>query len=678
MKKWIVSELDKTKAAEASKKYGLPLFTAMLLTVRGITEPEDIQRFFSDDAELYDPFLIKDMDRAVKRIKQAVTSYEKICVYGDYDCDGITSTAIVYSYLESVCANVMYYIPDRDEEGYGMNINAVDKLKSDGVKLILTVDNGISAIDEISYADSLGIDVVVTDHHKPLDILPKAVAVVNPHRNDDTSPFHDYCGAGIALKLVIALENNQTAALENYSELAALGTVADIVPLVDENRMIVKLGMKNMQNTERVGISAMIETASISKINSGALGYRFAPRINASGRLGSAYDALSLLLTENEDEAYKTAGLLNSLNSERQSIELEIYERIEESLRKSQDIINDRITVISSEGWHPGVIGIVSSKITEKYGKPTLIISETPGICKGSGRSISGFSLVDAIFACSKYLEKFGGHPMAVGFSIKRENINDFRKAINDYAYKLDKMPLASIKLDCNLNCEAIKPDMVYQLRMFEPFGCGNPKPIFGIKNMRLEKITPVGNGNHLKLSVTRGKARLTLMKFSSSREEFTYFEGDILDFAVSLDVSVYMGKEELSFTVKDIKLSDFDNERAMYDIQLYEAYKNGKNIGKLDEGRLPERSEFAALYRYIRKADRGIYSLDSLCTRIFPKSHDVFKLLIILDIMKELYLINYTRECDIINVTLRDVDGKVDINASRILRKLKEDVKNA
>lgn len=677
MKKWTVSELDKNKVRELSTKYGLPVFTSMLLTIRGICEPDEIEKFLSSGNELSDPFEIKDMDKAAERIKQAVVGYEKICVYGDYDCDGVTSTAILYSYLESVCADVIYYIPMRESEGYGMNKGAVEKLHKEGVKLIVTVDNGISAIDEISYANSLGIDVVVTDHHKPQDILPNAVAVVDPHRNDDTSSFHDYSGAGLALKLITALEGENFTALENYSDLAALGTVADLVPVNGENRDIIKAGMINIENTERIGISALIEKADVGKISSGTIGFRLAPRINAAGRLGSPYDALTLFLTEDDEAAEEKADLLSNLNSQRQSIETKIYEQIEEKLRENPSLTNDRIIVVSSEGWHAGVIGIVSSKVTEKYGKPSIIISEDDNICKASGRSISGFSLVDAVFACSKYLDKFGGHPMAVGFSLKRENIDDFRKAINDYANKFERMPLAALKLDCNLNPDTITTDMVHQLQMFEPFGYGNPKPVFGLNNMLLEKIIPVGSAKHLKLAITRGRARLNIMKFSTTLEQFPYSEGDTLDFAVGLDINLYQGKEYLSFSVKDIKLSGFDTEKAMYEIQDYEMYNNGIIPNNLAD-KIPTRDEFAVVYRYLRRNLKQIYSLDALCMKLMCPSIGIFKLLNILDIMNELYLISYRREADMIYINPCEVNGKVDLNASKILRKLKEDIKNA
>ncbi len=678
MKKWTVSELDKNKVRELTKNYGLPVFTSMLLAIRNITKREEIEKFFSAQNELSDPFLIKDMDKAVKRIKKAVVSYEKICVYGDYDCDGVTSTAILYSYLESVFANVMYYIPDRNAEGYGMNKGAVDKLHSEGVGLIITVDNGISAIDEINYASTLGIDVVVTDHHKPQDILPKAVAVVNPHRTDDDSPFEDFSGAGIALKLAIALEGDSFSIMENYADLAAIGTVADLVPINGENRDIVKAGIFHIENTERPGITGLIEEAGISKVNAGTIGFRLAPRINASGRLGTPYDALTMFLTEDDETAEQKAALLGKLNAERQSIEANIYQQIITQLEENPRLTYDRVLVVSSKGWNAGVIGIVSSKVTEKYGKPSIIISEDGEVCKASGRSVSGFSLVDAVFACSEYLEKFGGHPMAVGFSIKQENIDTFRKAINDYANALDKMPLAAVKLDCNLNPDTIVTDMVHQLQNFEPFGYGNPKPVFGLNGMKLDKIVPLSGGKHLKLAVSRGNARLNLLKFSTAPDEFPYLEGDTLDFAVNIDINVYQGRESLSFTVKDIKLSGFDTEGTMYKIQDYEKYKSGVTPSGFNDDFYPSRNEFAAVYLYLKKNPRPMYSPDSLLTRTGCPSIDAFKLLMILDIMKELYLIDYGRDADCLTINIRDVNGKVDLNASQIYRKLKEDIKNA
>ena len=675
MKKWSVSELDKDMVRKLSSAYGIPVFTAMLLTIRNITSREDIESFFSQSGELDDPFLIKDMDKAVERIKKAIYDNEKICIYGDYDCDGVTSTAILYHYLESCAAEVMYYIPDRNEEGYGMNMAAVDKLSDMDVGLIITVDNGISAIDEISHAKELGMDVVVTDHHKPLEILPAAAAVVNPHRTDETYHFTDYSGAGLALKLVYALDEQNYFIIENYAEIAAIGTVADIVPLTGENRTIVKNGLMCLKNTERVGLSKLIEKAAVQEITSGAIGFKLGPRINAAGRLGSPYDAMRLFLTEDDDIAEEKAELLCELNSRRQSIESKIISDIDEQIRMDPTITEKRIIVLASENWNAGVIGIVSSRITEKYGKPSIIISIDDNICKGSGRSVSGFSLVDSIFACSEHLVKYGGHPMAVGFSIKKENIPAFSKALNDYANKSDYMPLYTINLDCRLNPEKIVLNMVEQLRSFEPFGCKNPKPIFGLEGMKLDRITPVGGGKHLKLTVSRGSAKLDLMYFSLTPGEFPYSEGEKLDFAVNIDKNVYMGKESLSFNIKDVKLNRYDIEASMRQLQDYELYKNGIFV-KDKHSRFPAREEFAAVYRYLKSRDLGRYSLDVLSHSL--NDIDIFKLMIILDIMQDLHFIEYSRDSDILFVRMCEVKGKTDLSSSDVYRKLEEEIKNA
>ncbi len=674
MRKWIKSELDKNMVRELSKKYNLPVFTAMLLCIRGITEKEQIEDYLNMSIKLSDPFDIKDMDKAVERIVDAIRNGERICVYGDYDCDGVTATAILYSYLNSLFADVIYYIPDRNSEGYGMNVKAIDELKKKGVSLIITVDNGISAIDEIFYAGKLGIDVVVTDHHKPQDILPNAVAVVDPHRSDDDSGFEDYCGAGLALKLAIAMEGDSIIVMENYSDLAAIGTIADLVPLKGENRTIVRAGLMNIENDTRYGISMLVEKAKIENVNAGNIAFKIAPRINAAGRLGSPYDASKLLLTEDEDVAEELADKLSELNSKRQAIENKIYEDICSILQNDPELTYDRVIVVSSENWNAGVIGIVSSKITEKFGKPSIIISESDDICKGSGRSVSGFSLVDAIFACSDYLEKFGGHPMAAGLSIKKEKIYDFRKAINDYADKLENMPMLSVKLDCNLNPDTIVTDMVHQLRDFEPFGYGNPKPVFGLTNMHLDKIIPLSGGKHIKLAVSRGKSHLNLVKFSTTPDEFPYPEGSMLDFAVGLDINIYQQKEYLSFSIKDIKLSDFDVEKAMLEMQLYDQYRRGiLNKGILDK--YPTREEFAAVYLYIKRDPRPVYAVDVMLSEIRLKSLGAFKLLIILDIMKELELIICSRDCDIFTIRLPEVSKKVDLGTSEVYTKLKEDI---
>lgn len=675
MKEWVISENNKTKAKELASLCNIPTFLAMLLYARGIDTPEKIESFLSEDAELSDPMLIKDMDIACERIKKAVMAYEKICVYGDYDCDGVTATAILFSYLESVCANVMYYIPTREDDGYGLNKNAIDKLKSSGVSLIVTVDNGIAAIDEVDYANSLGIDTVITDHHKPLNILPKAIAVVDPHRDDCNSPYKMYCGAGIALKVVAALEGGDFfTALENYSDLAALGTIADLVPVDGENRIIIKYGLKALSVSERVGLSSLFEKASINldKLSAGTIAFSVAPRINAAGRMSTAESALKLLLTENFDEAEQLADKICEENNQRKNIETKIIEDIEKIIAKHPEYLLDRVVVVDGDNWHYGVIGIASARMTERIGKPVIIISTENGESRGSGRSIKGFSLCDAIFECGDLLTKYGGHPMAVGFSLAKENIPEFRRQINEYAKGCDEA-IPSVNIECKLKPEVLSVSVARQIALLEPFGFGNAKPVFALCNMNLDKITEIGGGKHLRLSMSRGQTRINVMNFSITRDEFYYKEGDTIDIAVTLEENVYMGRESVSIIAREIKLSENDNKSLLLEQRSYEAFLRGETLDKNFLAiNIPTRDEFAAVYRYIRASESNAY-LPELLIRRLEIDISLFKLLLILDIMKELYLTTMTSDGGIYYITINNVSGKVDINASKLLRKIKE-----
>lgn len=675
MKEWIISENNKTKAKELASLCNIPTFLAMLLCAREIDTPEKIERFLSEDAELSDPLLIKDMDIACERIKKAVMSYEKICVYGDYDCDGVTATAILFSYFESVCANVMYYIPTREDDGYGLNKNAIDKLKSNGVSLIVTVDNGIAAIDEVDYANSLGMDVVITDHHKPLNILPKAIAIVDPHRADCNSPYKMYCGAGIALKVVAALEGGDFfTALENYSDLAALGTIADLVPVDGENRIIIKYGLKSLLVSDRVGLSSLFEKASINldKLSAGTVAFSIAPRINASGRMSTAESALRLLLTEDSDEAEQLADKICEENNQRKNIETKIIEDIEKIISEHPEYLLDRVVVVDGDNWHYGVIGIASARMTERIGKPVIIISTENGESRGSGRSIKGFSLCDAIFECGDLLTKYGGHPMAVGFSLAKENIPELRKRINEYAKGCDEA-IPSVNIECKLKPEAISISVAKQIALLEPFGFGNAKPVFALCNMSLDKITEIGGGKHLKLSMSRGQTRINVMNFSTTRDEFYYKEGDIIDIAVTLEENVYMGRESVSIITREIKLSANDNKALLTEQRKYEAFLRGETLDKkFLASNIPTREEFAVVYRYIRASKNDSYLPELLIHRL-EINISLFKLLLILDIMKELYLTTMTCDGGIYYITINNVSGKVDINASKLLRRIKE-----
>ncbi len=678
MKKWTVAQLNKDRAVAISSKHELPMLISMLLDIRGITSDDEINEFLYNDSVLADPFEIKDMQKAVLRIKEAIENFERICIYGDFDADGVTSTALLYSYLEAVSANVMFYIPAREGEGYGMNIDAVNLLCEQGVKLIVTVDNGISAVEEIAYAKSLGIDTVITDHHMPNSVLPDAVAVVDLHQEDCNSSFKELSGVGVALKLVMAIEGEYSdpqQVLENYSDLACLGTVGDIVPLVSDNRVIVKNGLRHIENTDRCGINALVEESGLAnrRITTGNISFTLVPRINAGGRLGLSKKTVSMLLTDEEDVALDIAQELCEDNTQRQQIEKEILDDIDERIKRDPTIVQNRIIVVCGEKWHQGVIGIVASRLKEVYSKPSIVISIDDDCCRASGRSIKGFSICDAVFACSDLLTQFGGHPMAVGFGIEKENIDAFITAINDYA-KTVEMPLPRLELDCKLNPAQLSVSLVDQLMMLEPFGAGNPTPLFGLYNMTITDMHEVGGGKHLKLSLSRGDSTVTAMKFSMSKDTCPYELYDTVDCAVSLDKNTYNNIESLSVIIKDMKFSGVDEEMIISSKETFEAFCRGDDITASHAlSLLPSREDFALVYRFIRAHDGYHHSVQNLLYRLSSDTLSYGKLRVILECMNELSLIEIYEGMYNTDIKLCQVQGKVNLEDSLIISKLKE-----
>lgn len=680
MKLWSVAPLDKQKAAEIQTKYGLPAIIAMLLQIRNITTEAEIQDFLTNDCNIADPFEIKDMDKACARIKTAVDNGEAICVYGDYDADGVTSTALMYSYLETIGANVMYYIPSRATEGYGMNKAAVDILNSKGVKLIVTVDNGIAAVDEIDYANSLGIDTVVTDHHMPTGILPNACAVVDLHRSDCKSRFKNLSGVGVAFKVIMALEGeycDTDSLLDNYSDLLSIGTIGDIVELRGENRVFVKRGLESIMNTDRIGIAALIEGSGLAgkNITAGNVSFTIVPRINAVGRLGESQKSVSLLLTENPDEAFEISSQLCGENAERQQIEKDILEKIDSQIQRNPALVLDRIIVIDGDDWHQGVIGIVASRIKETYGKPVIIISRMGDLSKASGRSVSGFSLCDAVFACSDILTHYGGHPMAVGLSLDTENIELFRKRINEYAEGLGAMPFDKLNIECKLNPAYISLDLVEALEYMQPYGAGNPTPIFGLYNMILTNIIPLSNNKHLKLTFSRNNTTINAMKFFTSTDEFPYKKGDVLDLAVTFDTNEYNGNVSVSIIIKDIKPSSVDTAACLESLRNFERFCSGNKLTHeqvLDI--LPDRNDFALLYRFLRQNNGYFYPINTLVYRLDNKL-SFGKIRVILEAMNELGLIEIFEGLKSSSIKLLPVHDKVSIDSASIITRLKEEL---
>lgn len=673
LRKWEVRPLDKERAAAFAQTYGVPFFLAMLMNIRGLDDAAHLQEFLGEGEPLSDPFLLKDMDKAAARITRAVDNMEKIAVYGDYDADGVTSTAMLYSYLETRGADVIFYIPQREGEGYGMNMGAVEYLKEQGVSLIVTVDNGISSVQEVARANELGIDVVVTDHHRPQEILPDAVAVVDAYRPDDTSPYKHFSGVGIAFKLLMALEDGAGDVedlLEAYSDLAAIGTIGDIVPLTGENRTLIRAGLERLSQSDRPGVQALLENAGIAgkALTSTNVAFTLVPRINATGRMGAPERAVRLLISGYEEEAEALSEEICADNEERRRVEAEIAEAAFADI-EAKGYMQDRVVVVDGENWHHGVIGIVASRVTERCGKPCMIISRGETEAKGSGRSIEGFSLFEAICACGNLLIKFGGHPMAAGITLKPENIEAFRKRINAYAAEhFPQMPTQTITLDCKLNPAALSVSMAQSLTQLEPFGNGNPQPVFGLFNMELSNVTPVGGGGHLRLTLEKNGAVITAMRFNTKPEELPYHIGDKIDLAVQLEAREFRGQPSLTVIVRDMKFAAFDTEKNIASLASFEKWQRGEALSAEDKARLyPDRACLAAIYRALRTINGQKTDKIRFVSQL-GKDMTLGLLSVALMVFEERGLVHSEITDDDFTATLIETSGKTDITRSPVL----------
>lgn len=673
LRKWEVRPLDKERAAAFAQTYGVPFFLAMLMNIRGLDDAAHLREFLGEGEPLSDPFLLKDMDKAAARITRAVDNMEKIAVYGDYDADGVTSTAMLYSYLETRGADVIFYIPQREGEGYGMNMGAVEYLKEQGVSLIVTVDNGISSVQEVARANELGIDVVVTDHHRPQAILPDAVAVVDAYRPDDTSPYKHFSGVGIAFKLLMALEDGAGDVedlLEAYSDLAAIGTIGDIVPLTGENRALIRAGLERLSQSDRPGVQALLENAGIAgkALTSTNVAFTLVPRINATGRMGAPERAVRLLISGYEEEAEVLSEEICADNEERRRVEAEIAEAAFADI-EAKGYMKDRVVVVDGENWHHGVIGIVASRVTERCGKPCMIISRGETEAKGSGRSIEGFSLFEAICACGDLLIKFGGHPMAAGITLKPENIEAFRKRINQYAAEhFPQMPTQTVTLDCKLNPAALSVSMAQSLTQLEPFGNGNPQPVFGLFNMELSNVTPVGGGGHLRLTLEKNGAVITAMRFNTKPEELPYHIGDKIDLAVQLEAREFRGQPSLTVIVRDMKFAAFDTEKNIASLASFEKWQRGEALSAEDKNRLyPDRACLAAIYRALRTVN-GKETDQVRFVSQFGKDMTLGLFKTALLVFEERGLVHSEIADDTFTATLIETSGKTDITRSPVL----------
>ena len=560
-KKWQIYEVDEEKVEKLSQKYNLNKLLSTILVNRNIVDEEDIRLFLKPTRnDFHNPFLITDMEIAIKRIIEAIDKKERVTIYGDYDVDGITSITVLKSFLKDRGLEVSQYIPNRLNEGYGLNRNAIEKIHKNGCDLMITVDCGISAIDEINYANELGIETIVTDHHEPGSQLPKALAVIDNKRKDSTYPFRELAGVGVVFKLIQALGIKLGLKEEEYLkylDIVCIGTISDIVPLVDENRVIAKLGLLLIRQTKNIGLRSIINASGYKKIDSNSISFGIAPRINACGRMGKAEDALKLFLSENLNEVSSLTAKLNEYNRLRQDTEKKIFDSAVKEIE--EDNLDKNATIIvGGHNWHHGVIGIVSSKITEMYFKPSILLSfEEDGIGTGSGRSIPGFDLHEALNKCTDTIEKFGGHSMAIGITIKKEKFEDFKKEFEEVARnsKIDEI-VPIINIDAKIDFSTINKEMVDSLKELEPFGEGNKMPVFAFKNLKIDSIRALTEGKHLKLTLKEGNTVVNAIGFNMGKFAEEYRIGDKVDVVGVLEINTFNGVDTVQINMKDIMRS--------------------------------------------------------------------------------------------------------------------------
>ena len=715
-KNWILKSSDTSESLSAVKEIaeelGINPIIAKLLYTRGYTDVESAKSFIYMESEmLSSPFLMKDMDLGVQRVVSAIKNGEKITVYGDYDVDGVTSVCTIYLYLKSKGANIDYYIPNRAGEGYGVSCAAIDSINENGTKLIITVDTGITANEEVEYAKGLGIDVIVTDHHECRSELPGAVAVINPHRPDCQYPFKELAGVGVVFKFVCACEEYLTnksrseVAIKIFSEYAdfvAIGTIADVMPIKSENRIIVSYGLKMIENTNRIGLAALIEASYAkndaqrndrrrkkAKITSGYIGYTIAPRINAAGRIKTASMAVELFLSESKQEAMIIAEELCKTNKERQNEENNIMQEAYEMIEQ-YDVENNPVIVLDSDHWHHGVIGIVSSRITEKYCRPSILVSfegndsSVPydeNVGKGSGRSVKGMNLVDALCYCSEHLVKFGGHELAAGLSVKRSELSTFRSLINEYAKnnlsENDMVP--TMDVDSVIQFGDISLSLAESLQILEPYGVGNPIPIFAIKGINVNEITGISEGKHTKLIFGDGKYTVSGMYFSNSPDSLNVYVGDKVDILFSIDINEWGGRKNVQLIIKDIKPASSQKNVFNTEKERFEQIKSGDTLRE-NEDIIPSREDFATVYKFflsnLRSGVNKLTHRDIIykINHINPaKKIGYIKLKFIIMVMKELNIVTLSEPEDEVYIfNIHYTSNKADLDKSNLLRRLR------
>ena len=671
---WNVTRPE-ASAVNALASGGFNPLTAMILAARGMDDAASAKEFLDCDRQMIDPFLMTDMDLAEARVRKALQHGEKIAVFGDYDVDGITATCLLTSFLRSMGGNVISYIPGRLEEGYGLNPIAIRQLHAEGVKLIVTVDCGITAVEEAQLCKQLGIDLVITDHHECKEQLPEAVAVVDPHRPDGGYPHKNLSGVGVAFKLAAALSGDQLGVLRNYADMVCLGTVADVMPLVGENRVFVARGLDLLRHTHRPGIAALRKESGCESdnVNATSIGFMLAPRINAAGRMGQIELAVDLFLTDDEDKATYLAQSLCELNRQRQQVESDIYRQAVQMLPTGS---TPEAIVLADERWHQGVVGIVASRIAEEYCCPTFLICLDGDHGKASSRSFGGFNLFQALKNHSHLLESYGGHELAAGFTIHRSQIDAFREAVCRDArqYYAESGQRTVLDIDCAVTADLLSVGSIDALSALEPCGNGCPKPVLMLEKLVVDRLALVGNSRHMRLRLKQGHHMLGAICFCATTDTFPIQPGDIVDVAFQPQVNEFRGVRSVQLNVQDIRPhcpAPCDAEDGAYR-RLKKGCANREDCSKL----LPDRTLLAAVWKYLVSTGSNTIKEGPvcLCRKIVRRSGmamDLGQMLTCLDIFADVALLQLERRHKDLIITLSAPGQKADLSSSATMQSL-------
>lgn len=669
---WKVSQPE-AGAVNALVGSGYAPLAAMVLAARGMEDDHQARAYLDCNAPLLDPFLMTDMDKAAGRVGLAMSRGEKIAVFGDYDVDGITATCLLTDFLRRHGADAVSYIPGRLEEGYGLNPIAIHQLHDEGVKLIVTVDCGITAVSEAELCRQLGIDLVITDHHECKQTLPAAIAVVDPHRPDGGYPHKNLSGVGVAFKLASALCGSQEGVLEEYADMVCLGTVADVMPLQGENRVFVARGLESLAHTKRPGIAALMAECGCAPeaVSASSIGFMLAPRINAAGRMGQIDLAVELFLTDDPDKAAEAARGLCELNRQRQAVESEIYRQAVSMLPMGKP---PEAIVLADESWHQGVVGIVASRIAEEYACPTFLICLDGEHGKASSRSHGGFNLFASLSALSPLLESYGGHELAAGFTITRANIPEFRRQICALAAKFytDDVPRTVLDVDCAVSPELLTLHNVDALQMLEPCGNGCPKPVLMVKNLTIDRISMVGGGRHMRLRLCSGHTYLNAIYFSANPQTVSIQPGDLVDVAFTPQVNEFRGTRTVQMNVIDIRPSC--NAECLPDAAPYRDMQRGNLTAGEAAALLPDRKMLALVWRYLDAANPVQESPVCLCRKIVRwsgKPLNLGQMLTCLDIFRDVGLLTVQRQHKYVSIRLTPGEGKADLSRSQTMQRL-------